>query len=297
VVCPGSGARAAQPELWTILPFATHGVDPTVAATFGSLIADELRGQRSARVIPSSAKEPCPDVPCAREAGFAVGAWHVVYGSLGSLGKKTVASVTILDLDRDTVRSHRLSVERIEGLDAAAARLVAEMGPAAPPPTAALTHPRVPPRRRASFLGTAGRVLTFTFGGLALATGTALLSVGLGVEKNGFIYGGVPSTAVGAGLFALGLVAAPEGGPRMSRGGRAISYTMGGLALATGTTLLSVGLGIDSQPMTNSAIPSLIGGGALIMVGIFSGGTRKEPTAARVAVFPTVGGVAAVARF
>lgn len=50
----------------------------------------------------------------------------------------------------------------------------------------------------------AGSVLMWTFGGLGMATGAALIGVGIGLDSRGFIYGGVPSLLIGTGLLVVG---------------------------------------------------------------------------------------------
>lgn len=51
-----------------------------------------------------------------------------------------------------------------------------------------------------------GSVIAWTFGGLAIATGAALIPVGLATDKSGFVYGGIPSAVVGVGLLLLGFL-------------------------------------------------------------------------------------------
>jgi hypothetical protein len=50
----------------------------------------------------------------------------------------------------------------------------------------------------------AGSVISWTFGGIALAAGAALLATGLALDKDGLLYGGIPAAAVGGGLLILG---------------------------------------------------------------------------------------------
>lgn len=49
-------------------------------------------------------------------------------------------------------------------------------------------------------------IIAWTFGGLALATGAALIPVGVGTDEKGFIYGGVPSLIGGAAVLVLGFL-------------------------------------------------------------------------------------------
>ena len=307
-------------ERWTVLPPVARGVAPQVAVTFADLLAHELRRQGSVQIAPPPRETVCATVDCARRAGAKVGARLAVFGTLSPLGAKIIVSLTVVDVVTGApLRSERVTAARIEALDDAAARIAPTLASAAPrvglhaapdapsasssPPPSSSPHPvdTAPVRQgRPSFLGRAGRVITFTFGGLALATGTALLSVGLGTERDAFVYGGIPSLAGGGGLFLLGLLAAPEGGPILSRAGSTICFTFGGLALATGTTLLSVGLARDDDAFADSGIPSLVAGGALLLIGFAAGedadGRDGGPSAA-VIVTPTIGGFVAAGRF
>lgn len=49
-------------------------------------------------------------------------------------------------------------------------------------------------------------IIAWSFGGLALATGAALIPVGVGTNEKGFIYGGVPSLIGGAAILVLGFL-------------------------------------------------------------------------------------------
>lgn len=51
-----------------------------------------------------------------------------------------------------------------------------------------------------------GSVITWSFGGIALAVGAALIPVGIGTDESGFIYGGVPSLLVGGALLVAGFL-------------------------------------------------------------------------------------------
>ncbi len=49
-----------------------------------------------------------------------------------------------------------------------------------------------------------GSVLMWTFGGLGMATGAALIGVGLGTDIKGMLYGGIPPVLVGTALLVVG---------------------------------------------------------------------------------------------
>ncbi|HQP37683.1 MAG TPA: hypothetical protein PLI95_21010, partial [Polyangiaceae bacterium] len=50
-------ASAAPADLWSVLPFQADGVDPNVAATFRSLLEQDLGARNHARFVPAPA--PC----------------------------------------------------------------------------------------------------------------------------------------------------------------------------------------------------------------------------------------------
>lgn len=49
-------------------------------------------------------------------------------------------------------------------------------------------------------------IVTWSFGGIAMATGAALIPIGIAADDRAYIYGGVPSLLVGTGLLILGFV-------------------------------------------------------------------------------------------
>jgi hypothetical protein len=49
-----------------------------------------------------------------------------------------------------------------------------------------------------------GAIVSWTFGGMAMATGLSLIPVGIGEREAGFLWGGVPTLLVGTGLVVLG---------------------------------------------------------------------------------------------
>lgn len=51
-----------------------------------------------------------------------------------------------------------------------------------------------------------GNIVAWTFGGLGMAAGTALTSVGIGIDNSGLVYAGIPTFVVGAGLLVTGFL-------------------------------------------------------------------------------------------
>lgn len=57
---------------------------------------------------------------------------------------------------------------------------------------------------RVSEFPSLGAIVSWTFGGMAVATGLSLIPVGIGESEPGFLWGGIPTLLVGAGLLVLG---------------------------------------------------------------------------------------------
>jgi len=133
-------ALAAGPVL-TVLPLACRGVTAPTCATFRDLLTGELLRQLGGQVVqPPVDSGGCVEPGCARQAGLSVGAQVVVFGSLTTLGSKTIASITAIDVATGLPRGQqRYSARRVEELDLAAARIAAAVAQAtsAPPPTSA----------------------------------------------------------------------------------------------------------------------------------------------------------------
>lgn len=115
-------AAAAAEEVWSVLPLGTRGVDLDTAATFRDLLIAELGARNEASFV--DADKACTDVPCARSAGRAAGAGVVVFGQLAALGQKIVVTVTAAEVEGGPpLSSQRISVDSVEDLEAAAARI------------------------------------------------------------------------------------------------------------------------------------------------------------------------------
>ena len=113
---------SAQQGQWTILPLTGRGVDTAVVETFGDLLQNELSTRSGAGFV--SASQSCQDVPCAAQVGNKVGAAVAVFGSMNALGAKIIVSVTVVDTASGEVSSNqKITVDQIEDLDAAAARI------------------------------------------------------------------------------------------------------------------------------------------------------------------------------
>ncbi|MDH5671478.1 MAG: hypothetical protein OEZ06_04965 [Myxococcales bacterium] len=111
---------------WALDPFVSQGVDPGTVQTFRQLLGDELSAQDGGRVIQLQA--PCADLSCAAAAGAQAGADVAVHGTLGRLGAKIVVSVSAADIaggswNGQPRASERMSVDRVEDLDAVASRM------------------------------------------------------------------------------------------------------------------------------------------------------------------------------
>ncbi|MCA9542989.1 MAG: hypothetical protein KC613_01330 [Myxococcales bacterium] len=119
ILCWSSLALAA--DAWTVLPPVARGVDADVAASFRDLLEGELATRSGARFV---AGEACRDLSCARQTGQRVGAAVAVLPRLSVLGQKTVVVVTVVDsASGATLSNQRMSVDRVEDLEAVAQRM------------------------------------------------------------------------------------------------------------------------------------------------------------------------------
>ncbi len=117
-----ASTSAAQSGSWTILPLTSRGVDEGVAETFRDLLQNELSTRNGAAFVASS--ESCQDAPCAAAVGAKAGAEIVVSGSINALGVKLIVAIMVVDAGSGKVlNNQKMTVDRVEDLDAAAARI------------------------------------------------------------------------------------------------------------------------------------------------------------------------------
>ena len=117
---------AAGDETWCVLPFTHRGVDEATVHTFSELLRNELQGQGDVTVITSDAD--CRDSDCAVGAARLADAQVALFGSLGTLGKKTIVTVTAVDVESGETRdAHRMAVDQVEDLEAVASRLATSL--------------------------------------------------------------------------------------------------------------------------------------------------------------------------
>ncbi len=188
-------ASAAPADLWSVLPFQADGVDPNVAATFRSLLEQDLGARNHARFVPAPA--PCQEPSCAHAASARLGVRVVVFGSLQPLGTRLLVSATAVDGATGAIlASDRMGVDRVEDLEAVARRLAESLTSGRPAASNAeigtVTHAETqPPARRALITATSlrvGGVLPLTRDGYAgLGTGMAF-DLGLWLEARHFAF-------------------------------------------------------------------------------------------------------------
>ncbi len=113
---------AAAADTWCVLAFTARGVDATAVHTFGELLNAELRQQAGVVVI--TGESTCPDADCAVGVARLADAHVALFGSVGALGSKIVVTAAAADVESgELLCSQRLTVDRVEDLDAAATRL------------------------------------------------------------------------------------------------------------------------------------------------------------------------------
>jgi hypothetical protein len=288
VACASTGATA-QTRALAVLPvldpsavlgagerdaLARHLVARLIAA--GRAVVAEAMFARAWEQRTPADDRTCQGLACRLDVGRRAAADQVLAVSLARSGTACTLTVEVTEVALGTFRAESAwSSCALGGFLAAFDQLVPRLGA---PPAPWFPAGGAPPRPRPT---SPGRVIAYAFGGLGLVTGTALLSVGIGVEKKGFIYGGIPTLSVGAALIIVGLSTTPAGQPLLGRDGSTLCWVFGGLSMITGGVLLGVGKGIDNDPLAHSGIPPLAVGGALVLLGIIGGIQREPPLIAR----------------
>lgn len=116
------GATPAAAETWALLDLGTRGVDETSAATFRDLLQGELGDVIAATFVQPSTS--CDGSECAADVGAEVGADYAVFGSLSALGAKIIVNLYTVDVRSGEVTTrHKMTVDRVEDLDAVATRI------------------------------------------------------------------------------------------------------------------------------------------------------------------------------
>ena len=117
-------AQEAQARSWVVLPFDGGSDLGSEAEVVTQLVATEMAGGPgiSAQVAPQGAG--CRAPACAAEIGKSMGAQRVIYGSLNTLGIRILVNATEVDVaSGNVVSGQRFSVEKVEELEEASARL------------------------------------------------------------------------------------------------------------------------------------------------------------------------------
>jgi len=119
------GAQTADAqETWTVISFATRGIEANDAAAFKDLLQAELTAHNSAAFVESNDGQPCNDVPCAAAAGHKANAAIAIYGGLSALGRKIIVTATVVDVGANNVlSSQKMVVDNVEDLEAVATRM------------------------------------------------------------------------------------------------------------------------------------------------------------------------------
>jgi len=185
-------ASPAWADSWAVLPFKSSGVDPISVGTFSELLGAELGSRAGEAFVPDRAG--CQDQSCALAAAEKAGTSHAVYGAVGALGSKIVITATAVEVGSGRVLgSQRMTVDRVEDLEAVAARLaMALTGGLATEQTAELgsitKHESKPDVRRDGDVGLALRVGTIApiRDGYARAGGGVLFDGSLWYETTDF---------------------------------------------------------------------------------------------------------------
>lgn len=117
-------AAAAAADAWTVLPIQGSGLDDETREAFHDLVVSELTSRNGATFVATDAF--CADAPCARKAAGEGGAAVAVFGRVSRLGSNLIVTLTAVDVvGGATLSSQRMKVDRVEDLDAVAARMAA----------------------------------------------------------------------------------------------------------------------------------------------------------------------------
>lgn len=121
LACMVVSTVASAQETWTITRLG-GSVDTATTDTFTQLLKTELSARTGAGF--TSSDIVCEDVPCARAAAAKANSGVALYGNLGTLGSKTVVTVTMVDVETgEVINTQRMAVDRVEDLDAVASRM------------------------------------------------------------------------------------------------------------------------------------------------------------------------------
>lgn len=123
---PAVAAAGNLGAAWTLLDLTRVGaVDDAAVATFRELLRGDLAtAEPDAQFVRADGDRTCGDAACAAEVGRAIGVERVVYGSISTLGKKLIVTLEVADVAGGRVVARdRMTIDRIEDLEAAATRL------------------------------------------------------------------------------------------------------------------------------------------------------------------------------
>lgn len=121
ITAPGVAAAA---DAWTVLPIQGSSLDDETREAFHDLVVSELTSRNGATFV--AAETFCADAPCARKAANEAGAAVAVFGRVSRLGSTLIVTLTAVDAGSGaTLSSQRMKVDRVEDLDAVAARMAA----------------------------------------------------------------------------------------------------------------------------------------------------------------------------
>jgi TolB-like protein len=277
-----------------VLPLAAKRVPAQTVEILDEFLAAELDASKRYQVLGANdinamlglerMKDAvgCTDTVCAAEIGGALGVEFLLTGSVGTLGDELLVQLTLLDVKNGSVvQRGRGIVTNDEKLyrKAVVAAIAGVLG-LAPDAAAARPDARLSPARF-RFDITDGKhafdVAVMTADGAShrcptpvrtndacvlkdLAVGKARLSVDAEAMRG---YSGSFTVRDRDELYAI------EVGSRASEGS-VITWTFGGMGLATGAALAGVGIPMGIKGMTYASVPTaLIGAGLLVLGFVF----------------------------
>ena len=116
-------APLASAHTWGVLDVVARNVSPDDTATYRELFQSELSRAVGAGGVVTLIAGQCSDPGCAALAGQKAGVEYVVMLTMGTLGQKLITTAAVIESSSgNPLRSEKMTVDRIEDLEAVAGR-------------------------------------------------------------------------------------------------------------------------------------------------------------------------------
>ncbi|MFT7621062.1 MAG: hypothetical protein ACI9WU_000223 [Myxococcota bacterium] len=108
-------------KTWAICEFGSRGLEQGDVETFRELLQSEMASRVKGGLLHVS--KICQDSADASQVAGEMSADRVIYGTLSTLGRRIVVTVMVADAAGSMVSSDRITIDRVEDLEAVAARM------------------------------------------------------------------------------------------------------------------------------------------------------------------------------